>query len=119
MKNLFNNISQDEKNRILEMHSGKKNVISEQSFTPIPSDCLSRAGFVKREGGVAHNQEGRPMKGYGGWEGTYQGKKTSLSLNGNVNIENKNIFVNGKWKCENEKLVIYDLKTTPMPKMPF
>lgn len=31
MKNLFNDISQDEKNRILEMHSGKKNVISEQS----------------------------------------------------------------------------------------
>jgi hypothetical protein len=31
MKNLFNNISQEEKNRILEMHSGKKNVISEQS----------------------------------------------------------------------------------------
>ena len=30
MKNLFNNISQEEKNRILEMHSGKKNVISEQ-----------------------------------------------------------------------------------------
>ena len=24
MKNLFNNISQEEKNRILEMHSGKK-----------------------------------------------------------------------------------------------
>jgi hypothetical protein len=31
MKNLFNNISQEEKNRILEMHSGKKNVISEQN----------------------------------------------------------------------------------------
>jgi hypothetical protein len=31
MKNLFNEISQDEKNRILEMHSGKKNVISEQN----------------------------------------------------------------------------------------
>lgn len=30
MKNLFNDISQDEKNRILEMHSGKKNVVSEQ-----------------------------------------------------------------------------------------
>jgi hypothetical protein len=30
MKNLFNNISQEEKNRILEMHSAKKNVISEQ-----------------------------------------------------------------------------------------
>ena len=29
MKNLFNNISQEEKNRILEMHSGKKRVMSE------------------------------------------------------------------------------------------
>jgi hypothetical protein len=37
MKNLFNDISQDEKNRILEMHSGKKNVISEQGVpTPTP-----------------------------------------------------------------------------------
>jgi hypothetical protein len=38
MKNLFNNISQDEKNRILEMHLAKKNVISERretSLTPI------------------------------------------------------------------------------------
>lgn len=34
MKNLFNNISQDEKNRILEMHSAKKSVISEQSERP-------------------------------------------------------------------------------------
>lgn len=32
MKNLFNDISQDEKNRILEMHSGKKNVMTEQSI---------------------------------------------------------------------------------------
>jgi hypothetical protein len=32
MKNLFNNISQEEKNRILEMHSGKKNVIYEQGI---------------------------------------------------------------------------------------
>jgi len=30
MKNLFNNISQEEKSRILEMHSGKKNIILEQ-----------------------------------------------------------------------------------------
>jgi hypothetical protein len=38
MKNLFNDISQDEKNRILEMHSGKKNVISEQNpFSGQPS----------------------------------------------------------------------------------
>jgi hypothetical protein len=34
MKNLFNNISQEEKNTILEMHSGKQNVISEQ---PVPA----------------------------------------------------------------------------------
>jgi len=32
MKNLLNNISQEEKNRILEMHSGKKNVIFEQEI---------------------------------------------------------------------------------------
>jgi polygalacturonase len=31
MKKLFNNISQEEKNRILEMHSGKNNLISEQN----------------------------------------------------------------------------------------
>jgi hypothetical protein len=35
MKNLFNNISQEEKNRILEMHSSKKSVISEQK-NPFP-----------------------------------------------------------------------------------
>ena len=35
MNNLFNNISQDEKNRILEMHSVKKNVISEQGIPPV------------------------------------------------------------------------------------
>jgi hypothetical protein len=33
MKNLFNDISQEEKNRILEMHSGKKNIISEQPIS--------------------------------------------------------------------------------------
>ena len=36
MKNLFNKISQDEKNRILEMHSAKKNIISEQGIQQIP-----------------------------------------------------------------------------------
>ena len=37
MKNLFNNISNEEKNRILEMHSVKKNVISEQgALFPTP-----------------------------------------------------------------------------------
>lgn len=37
MKNLFNSISQEEKNRILEMHSGKKNTISEQSVVGAPN----------------------------------------------------------------------------------
>jgi hypothetical protein len=32
MKNLFNDISKEEKNRILEMHSGKKNVLNEDMF---------------------------------------------------------------------------------------
>jgi hypothetical protein len=34
MKHLFNNISQEEKNRVLEMHSGKKNTILEQTVKP-------------------------------------------------------------------------------------
>ena len=34
MKNLFNNISQEDKNRILEMHSGRKNTISEEKVKP-------------------------------------------------------------------------------------
>jgi len=40
MKNLFNNISQEEKNRILEMHSAKKNVISEQLLTQPPGPAI-------------------------------------------------------------------------------
>lgn len=38
MKNLFNNISKEDKNRILEMHSGKKNTISEDSKYKHPVD---------------------------------------------------------------------------------
>jgi hypothetical protein len=40
MKNLFNNISQEEKNMILEMHSGRKNTILEQMVKPkmVPYD---------------------------------------------------------------------------------
>jgi len=49
MKNLFNNISREEKNRILEMHSGKKRVIfedemigdtNENSMNVIPRDFV-------------------------------------------------------------------------------
>jgi hypothetical protein len=52
MKNLFNNISQDEKNRILEMHATKKNVISEQYTLPmnngIPQLSTTRQNPVPR-----------------------------------------------------------------------
>ena len=47
MKNLFNNISREEKNRILEMHSGKKRVISEQLGTsPKPVNCITTDELV-------------------------------------------------------------------------
>ena len=47
MKNLFNNISREEKNRILEMHSGKKRVISEQLGTsPKPVTCITTDELV-------------------------------------------------------------------------
>jgi hypothetical protein len=46
MKNLFNNISEEEKNRILEMHSGKKNVIiesdDEDGEPQIPPDVADK-----------------------------------------------------------------------------
>ena len=38
MKNLFNDISQEEKNRILEMHSDKKNIILEQTKNCVTSN---------------------------------------------------------------------------------
>ena len=38
MKNLFNNISEEEKNRILEMHSGVKNIILEQKQNCVTSN---------------------------------------------------------------------------------
>jgi hypothetical protein len=55
MKNLFNDISQEEKNRILEMHSGKKNVISEQNV-----DCSK---LVKMKSGM-NPGTGLISKGY-------------------------------------------------------
>ena len=47
MKNLFNNISQEEKSRILEMHSGKKNVISEQQAMNAASQVTQQSGVNK------------------------------------------------------------------------
>jgi len=48
MKNLFNDISQDEKNRILEMRSGKKNVISEQETNEAGYDDIKKMVNMKK-----------------------------------------------------------------------
>ena len=72
MKNLFNNISQEEKNRILEMHSGKKNVISEQKeIDSVKQKCqkqfnlssneLSITDFLINEFALMY----APIEGYG------------------------------------------------------
>jgi hypothetical protein len=56
MKNLFNDISQDEKNRILEMHSVKKNVISEQPILGGGTRPVSRPSGGARPNIPAQNQ---------------------------------------------------------------
>ena len=60
MKNLFNNISQDEKNRILEMHSAKKNVISEQPITVPPIGGGTRR-VPRPGGGTRQSQNQTPV----------------------------------------------------------
>jgi hypothetical protein len=54
MKNLFNDISEEEKNRVLEMHSGKKTVISEQpKKSQLPSDnslYIEMTNYVEGDG---------------------------------------------------------------------
>jgi hypothetical protein len=69
MKNLFNNISQEEKNRILEMHSGKKNVISEQisqiepqSNSSTPSQTISLKQIMTILGSLGFKNS--PSSGY-------------------------------------------------------
>lgn len=57
MKNLFNSISQEEKNRILEMHSGKKNVISEDDLM---SDMTKNStNVIPRDYVLAHREMGQ------------------------------------------------------------
>ena len=61
MKNLFNNISEEEKSRVLEMHSGKKTIISEQpklnaygeKMPQLPSDnslYIEMTNYVEGDG---------------------------------------------------------------------
>lgn len=61
MKNLFNNISQEEKNRILEMHSGKKGVMSENiniiNEQPIPSALATEFHLMAGSGEKALKSE--------------------------------------------------------------
>jgi hypothetical protein len=49
MKNLFNDISQEERNRILEMHQSatRKNYLSEQTPAPAPAPAAAPAGVPK------------------------------------------------------------------------
>jgi hypothetical protein len=60
MKNLFNDISQDEKNRILEMHSAKKNVISEQPSLGGGTRPVSSPGGGTRPNRPSQNQRVAP-----------------------------------------------------------
>jgi len=65
MKNLLNSISQEEKNRILEMHAGKKNLLKEALQSPI-SNFFN--GDYKIDL-MSKNQQGQPF--------------VTLTLNGN------------------------------------
>ena len=100
MKRLFD-ISQDEKNRILEMHSAKKNIISEQSIIDtkwtknypcisdfgkmIPTTQTNKISFPTTDGkDLIHF--------YKNLKFIYEDKDGSI--------------LNGTWKCENDEMVI-------------
>jgi hypothetical protein len=89
-------------------------VIQEQS---VDHSCLKNAGFKFVEGGNAYNQIGKPMKFEGHYEGSYMGKMGRFLLNGNFSTNDEK--QQGKWKCENNKVVVFDLKTYKFPKLPF
>ncbi len=89
MKNLFNDISQDEKNRILEMHSGKKNVISEQeSFggdvLRINQDGLGELGSYSKDKAVG-----------GGMDEDLIYDSTYIKGRGNKKVDNFRILMTG------------------------
>ena len=56
MKNLLTNISQEEKNRILEMHSGMKKTIKEK-YDDFNDDEQSRVNDLKQRHGVKFRDE--------------------------------------------------------------
>jgi hypothetical protein len=95
MKNSFNNISQEEKNRILEMHSGNKTVISEQSTPNVSVDCLLKAGFKLED-------VGGPMTRHQVYSGKMNGKNYQFNKYGYVRIfgYNNNNEKRAKWKCD-------------------
>ena len=77
MKNLLNNISQEEKSRILEMHSGKKNVIKESDidmFKPEPDDRK----LINKMHRMQLNEPAQPM--YTFEHHTFEFGKRKLSL---------------------------------------
>jgi hypothetical protein len=95
MKNSFNNISQEEKNRILEMHSGNKTVISEQSTPNVSVDCLLKAGFKLED-------VGGPMTRYQVYSGKMNGKNYQFTKEGFVRIfsYNDKNEQRGVWVCD-------------------
>jgi hypothetical protein len=80
MKNLFNNISQEEKNTILEMHSGKQNVISEQPV-PAPSPNQTPGPNLSASGRGTTIQQTKP--------------KVNKTVNPKIDLDcNKKVIVN-------------------------
>ena len=79
MKNLFSNISQEEKNTILEMHSGKQNVISEQ---PVPAPTTKQTpGPNLAASGVGRTPQTKP--------------KVNKTVNPKIDLDcNKKLIVN-------------------------
>jgi hypothetical protein len=108
MKNSFNNISQEEKNRILEMYSGNKTVISEQSTPNVSVDCLLKAGFKL-------DDVGGPMTRYQVYSGVIDGKNYQFTKEGYVRIfsYDNDKEKRAKWKCDLQSpkgIKIFDIK---------
>jgi hypothetical protein len=97
MKNLFNNISQEEKNRILEMHSGKKRVIYEQDDNWMTPEQQKMAKYA-----ITQWEEGKP--------GSIESEGNSMTLS--INSKNLSTLTFDGLK----NIIIYDKKMAIDPK---
>ena len=106
MKNLFNNISQEEKNTILEMHSGKQNVISEQPV-PAPTSNQTPGPNLAASGRGTTIQQTKP--------------KVNKTVNPKIDLDcNKKVIVNTQLpklsKDANLAIINYFCQGTTAPK---